>query len=283
MAWSQYAQASYDVHVTVNKNKHSELGCTSHQINLVNAHAVNDLIQTIRPDLIINTAGLTNVDLCESNKELAYEFNVTITQNLAQAAKLVNAQLVHISTDHLVDGKKQLYSEADEVHPVNIYGESKLAGERECLKINPQALVVRTNFFGKSHSTKKSFSDWIYAELSQGHKISMYTDVFYTPVYVSNLIRYVHIALEKKLTGIINIAGVDRISKYEFGVEFAKFFKLDTSLIQPISVDQSKGRVRRPKEMSLDVNKFIQLTGTKVDSLSHSFRLLQEENGGKYD
>jgi dTDP-4-dehydrorhamnose reductase len=283
VAWSQYAQSAYDVHVTVNKNKHVETGCTSHQINLVNTQSVNDLIQTIRPDIIVNTAGLTNVDHCENNRELAHELNVTITKNLALAAKFINAQFVHISTDHLFDGKKKIFSETDEVRPVNVYGETKLAGERECLKINPEALVVRTNFFGKSHSSKKSFSDWLYAELSQGNKISMYTDVFYTPIYATNLIRYVHITLDKRLNGVINIAGVDRLSKFEFGYQFAKYFNLDTTLIQAISVDQIKGRVRRPKEMSLDVTKFIQLTGTKVDSLSQSFKQLMEENGGKYD
>ena len=280
MTWSKYALQDYEVHVTVNKHAKVIPGVTAHAIDLTNKSAVDQLLNELKPDLVINTAGYTNVDHCEEHPDLAHKFNVTITENLAIATKAINCRFVHISTDHLVDGKQKVYKETDPVAPINVYAQSKREGEIVCLAKNPDALIIRTNFFGKSEATKLSFTDWIYNELFHNRSISMYTDVYFASIYAPDLVRYVHAALEKGATGILNIAGKERISKYDFGIRFARLYGLDEKLINPISIDDMKIKVKRPKELCLDITKFKQLTNIEVDSLDESFTHLKNELGG---
>src|SRR5438309_10302496 len=106
---------------------------------------LGDKIASIRPNLVIHTAGHTDVDGCERDPETAFAVNAQGTRRVAEGAAKANARLIYISTDYVFDGKKtEPYTERDPVNPLNLYGRSKLLGEQEALAVCPETLIIRT-------------------------------------------------------------------------------------------------------------------------------------------
>lgn len=281
--WATKNSSRFDVHVTLNHQQQQLKDVTPHWIDLTDANKVTELVTTLRPDIIINTVGLTNVDDCETQPQLAHQLNVTTAQNIAQATKGSKTKLVHISTDHLFDGEGKFYTEESSVHPLNEYAKTKREAEVVVQKIDPKALIVRTNFYGPSFSKKKSFTDWLTTELSQNHQLKMYTDLFFSPIYIGDLIDFTNMAIEKDLNGIVNLTGSERISKFDFGICFAKVFNFDQALIHPTTLNEFPKRVKRPRDMSLSPEKFLKLTGLKTDSVQHCLEKMKSDMENKHD
>lgn len=272
--WARRIASQYDTHVTINRHDFPQAQVTAHQLDLTDLSQVNGLLSTLKPEIIVNTVGMTNVDECESNPELAFAQNVLTVENLLKSS---HAKLIHISTDHLFLGNKGLTKEIDPCEPINVYGKTKRQAEVLCLKSSKNCLIVRTNFFGKSLVEKKSFSDWIYNELTDKNSIEMYTDLYFSPIHLAYLIDYSHQLLDKNCSGIFNVAGSERISKYDFGVALAKMMNLDQGLIKPIRLNEKPKLVVRPKDMSLDVSKCAHELNTKMKSVEESLQFLKYE------
>lgn len=277
--WAMKNADRYEVHVTLNHQRPNIQNIRSHWVDLTDSVKVHELIEHLQPDIVINTAGLTNVDDCEAQSELAYQLNVKTVQHVAEACAQLKTKLVHISTDHLFSGDASLYTEVSPVNPINEYAKTKYQAELVVQKIIPSALVIRTNFYGPSHSKKKSFTDWLQIELSQYHELKMYTDLYFSPIYIGDLIHFTNIAIEKKLAGVINITGSERISKFDFGIAYAKVFNLNQSLIHPTTLAEFPKRVVRPKDMSLSCEKFYQLTGLRTGTVLESLEKMKKEIG----
>ena len=128
------------------KKKNNIKNVKSLKINFNNKLDINKL-KNFNFDLIINCIGLSNIERCEKNHELAKKLNITIPNILNNFAKKNKIKLIHISTDHLFNGKRNLYFENDKTNPLNVYAKSKLKSEQDILKKNRDALVIRTNFF----------------------------------------------------------------------------------------------------------------------------------------
>ena len=144
-----------------------ELLCTHHKnsalpgFNSINVHITNyleldQLFSSHRFDLVINCAGLTSVESCESRPEAAWQLNATLPYHLAVLTQKYNTRFIHISTDHFLSEFNLPRNEEVNMVPVNHYGYSKLAGEKFVLKFNNSATIVRTNFFGLSNSGSHS-------------------------------------------------------------------------------------------------------------------------------
>ena len=234
-------------------------------------------LNEIQPDYIVNCAALTNVDQCEIEVEKAKEVNQLWPKKLAQISLETGSKLIHISTDHLYDGAKKIYAEDDLVSPLNVYGKTKAQAEDEVLSINPKTLVVRTNFYGWGLSYRKSFSDFILNGLRSSIQLNLFNDVFYTPIYMGELIRLLHLALKKKLSGIYNFVGNECMSKFEFGVALANAFSHPVELITAVSISSKENLVDRPKNMSLSNQKLTQALGIKILSLEEQIKLMINE------
>src|SRR3989344_1943628 len=127
--------------------------------------STNDFIKKQKPDAIVHTAAIVSVDACEKNPKAAYNLHVEGARNIVQATKDSKCKIIYISTDYIFDGKKGRYKETDEAMPINYYGKTKLEGE-SLVDLNKDA-VIRTSIFGwNAVAEKKSFSTWIYDELS---------------------------------------------------------------------------------------------------------------------
>lgn len=227
-------------------------GVTAIPLNLDSVEELGSQLSTLSPDLVVNTAGLTNVDQCEREPELARTANSVVAENVAQVAHSRGIPLVHISTDHLFPGTRSLYTEADTPEPLNEYARTKLLAEEWVLKACPGALVVRTNFFCWGYKGRQSFTDWIIYNLRAGTQLSLFDDVFFTPILADSLVFAAHNLVSRSVSGIVNVVGDERISKYDFAIRVARKFGLSEELIRRAQVANATLYAPRPRDMSLD-------------------------------
>lgn len=250
------------------------------RLDLLDREAVVEAVAGLRPEAIVHTAGLTNVDACEANPEEAEGLHVRASEHIAAAARQVGARLVHISTDHLSDGTKSFVAEDAQLQPLNEYARTKDLAERAVARICPEALIIRTNFFGWGTPVKASFSDWILDGLRQGKTLPLFVDVHITPILINSLVDVVEELLRHNAMGIFNVVGRDRVSKYDFGVKLAKTFGYSDEVLRPVSVREVRLRAQRPLDMSLSTDKVSVELGHVMPSVSESLdrlRALGEE------
>ena len=139
-------------------------------------------------DAVIHTAALTNVDLCEEKKRQSWDLNAVVTKNIADACAKHYVHLVHISTDHIFDGKKGDYAEEDQPHPVNYYAETKLAGEEFVRASGCHSTIIRTNFFGFYIQRKRGIAGWILNTLKEKEPLTLFTDVRFSSILVNDFV-----------------------------------------------------------------------------------------------
>ena len=258
-------------------------GTVQYKLDLEDMERLDMQLREISPDLIVHTAGLTNVDDCERDPELAERVNGTLAKNIATIAQLRDISLIHISTDHLFSGNKSFNSEEDIPTPINEYARSKLLAEKWVHERNPSALILRTNFLCWGYAQRQSLSDWMIYSLRSGKTLSMFDDVYITPIFADDLVHFAHKLLNKDASGIFNITGNDRISKYEFAIKLAQHFDLPLSLIKKNKLTNAGLFAARPKDMSLSNAKVSRELGLNMGSLDDYFSALktQELTGRK--
>tara|TARA_B100000959_G_C14874199_1_gene579670 strand:+ start:37 stop:912 length:876 start_codon:yes stop_codon:yes gene_type:complete len=224
------------------------------KINIANKKNISDNIKKFKPDIIMNAVGLTNVEQCEKNYDKAFKLNTLGPKNLAEICNKYKIKLIHISTDHLFDGKKSFYKEMDKTNPVNNYGKTKLLAEKY-VKQYKNSMIIRTNFFGPGYGFSFKFFDNIIKNLKEKKKLYLFDDIYYTPISLKRLSNIINLSIKKKLIGIYNIAGNERISKYRFGLKLAEIMGFDQKLIIKDYFVNRNNLVFRPKDMSLNNNK----------------------------
>lgn len=229
-------------------------------------------MESVKPSLVLNCSGLTNVELCEEEKEKAQYLHKIFPERIAGFTAEKSIRNIHISTDHLWDGNHSFYKEEDKPSPLNVYGRTKADGELAVLNANPDSIVVRTNFFDHGSEWRKSFSDWAILMLKNKSIFAGFDDVFYTPISVPYLLQFMVGVLEKEFSGIVHIAGSERISKYEFILKLAKILNLDSSNLKKESYLEKTKTVQRPKDMSLNTKKLASLISKEIPDAESSIR-----------
>ena len=275
--WALSICNNYDVTLLLHYKKISLPGVNTSVVNLNSLDECLFVLEKYQPDIVIHTAGLTNVEVCEASPGLAQEVNVELAKNIAIACSEQGIKLVHISTDHLSSGDQKFVSEDDFTKPTNNYAKTKFLGEQEVLKNCKNALAIRTNFFGWGVTYRQSFSDYILNKLRKNKQIDLFSDVFFTPILASELSRIVHQLISLNFCGIYNVVGDERISKYEFGIKLAECFNLDCGLINKISISDKPNLTKRPKDMSLSNVKLRQTHNCEIASLNEQLQTLKEQ------
>ena len=275
--WAQEIREEYEVTLGMHKRQISMSHVESISCPLDSSDDFALFLKKTQPNIVIHTAGLTNIEQCEANPELARQVNINLAENVAKASFQQNISFVHISTDHLFSGDKKLITEEDPVAPLNVYAETKAEAEQHVLNVNSDALIIRTNFYGWGSSYRHSFSDYIINTLSKGNCITLYQDVFYTPILVGVLAHAVHDLIKAKVNGIFNVVGDERVSKYEFGYKLANHFNLDQGLIKSGLLAEQDTMTRRPYDMSLSNEKVNKLLGRKLGGVDDHLDLLAKQ------
>ena len=252
-------------------------GVTSVGLDVTDFPSLSSTLQDLRPDVVLNTVALTNVDQCEADPAMAERLNVLATRNLAAVSRSLGARLVHISTDHLFSGTKSWSTETDAPHPLNSYARTKLLAEAAAPDECPGSMVIRTNFFGWGTSIRASFSDWVLDGLEKGAQLTMFADVYTTPLLIGDLVDVVMALVDRGASGIFNVGSRDRVSKYGFAVEEAKVFGHSPDNLLPISMDDINLRAMRPKDMSLSSEKVETYLGSPMPALGESLTRLKSQ------
>ncbi len=209
-----------------------------------------DIIRT-KPDILIHTAALINVEECEENPEAAKRLNTQATAGLADLCARHKIKMVYISTDAVFEGKETgLYSEEDAVNPPNVYGQTKLDGETAVLKY-PENLALRTNIYGINIQKKQSFGEWIYHSLKEDQTLHLFTDIDFSPILVNELAELIYRSCQENLCGLYHACGTGCITKYEFGVKLKEVFQIKTGTIVRATSDIAHFKARRSKHMGM--------------------------------
>ena len=221
------------------------------EVDITDRKALKDLMMKHRPDAIVNTAAMTNVDACELEKKLAWTLNVGVVEHLIRIARAADAHLVHMSTDYVFDGEDGPYTEEDTPHPVNYYGKSKLAGENVLATSGIDHTIIRTNVVYGSSPARKDFVRWVIENLDAQKPIKVVNDQFGNPTFVDDLSEAIIKVIQRRRTGLYHVAGADYLSRYDFAKRIMKFFRGDGGLVEPVTTEDLGQTARRPLKAGL--------------------------------
>ena len=214
---------------------------------------------------VVNCVAAANIEECEQSPDRANFLNAELPKLLAEVTKELDAQFVHFSTDAVFDGSVSLKKESDTALPRTVYGQSKLRGEELVTLFNSNALIARINFFGLSKN-KSSLFNYFYFGLKERRSLQGYSNIYFSPLYVEETVESVQRLLLMNQSGLVHIAGRERISKFEFGRRIANVWGFEESLITPSDYESE---IDRALDLSLDTSKLLSL-GIEVPSLSES-------------
>lgn len=281
VSWALSMRDQYSITLGLHDRSVSIKGVDVRTVDLESAASLTRLFDEVSPDVVIHAAGLTSVEKCQSEPLLAKHINISLTANVAEATNRCGVKFIFISTDHLFSGKEAMVDENHVCQPVNVYGLTKCQAELEAFRQNPRSLIIRTNFYGWGTSYRKSFSDMIIDALRANIPVTLFKDVYYTPILAEELIDVVHELNALDALGVYNVCGDERISKYDFGIALAKRFSLNEKLIVGGLISDVPSLVNRPLDMSLSNDKTTQLLGRRLGQVSqHIEKLYAQELSG---
>src|SRR5918911_133582 len=231
--------------------RHEVLALRRDDLDITNQQSVGRLILNERPALIINCAVL-GVDACESSPERAWTVNVSGAQSLAAAASEVRAELVHFSSNYVFDGKREagtFYTINDKPAPTNVYGKTKLAGERAACEASRRTYIVRTSWV--FDSGKDNFASNAPRLLMAAQPLRAVTDVWASTIYVADLVVRLEEILARRHYGIYHVVNEGVCSYYEFALEVAYNLGMTKGeigrLIEPVKESEMQRPSLRPR------------------------------------
>lgn len=269
---SRALSEQYEVTCTYHKNLPLP-GFESIHLDITSFSEIEKFLANSDFDLVINGAGLTSVEACESRPEAAWQLNATLPYNLAFLSNKYGARFIHISTDHYQSDLENPRDEQAVMLPINQYGYSKLAGERFVLKFNASATVIRTNFFGLTLNGSHSLLDFLVSKLANNQEIVGFKDVQFSPLGAMALASLITEIAKQNFPGLINAAGNETISKFEFARLVAKSINGNPALVSPGSVSSLGGSVPRPNYLALDGSKLANSLKIQLPSIESMLKV----------
>jgi len=254
-------------------------GCNSMKMDITDSQETEKIILKEQPAVIILSAAQRNVDYCEKNKEEVWKINVEGVRNVALASKKSHSRLIYLSTDLVFDGVKGHYVEDDETNPMNHYGVTKLAGEREVTRLLEDHAIARVsvlydiNPFG--HTT--NFVAWIIENLRHGKPLSLFTDQYRNATYIKNACDALLAINRRDERGIFHVAGKTCENRYDIGMKIAEIFGFDPGLISKTTSDDGEWIAKRPGKCCLSVNKMETRLGVSAMSIEEGLEAMKRE------
>jgi dTDP-4-dehydrorhamnose reductase len=239
---------------------------------------IKKVIYDYCPDFIVHTAAFTNVDLSEKLREDAWKINVKGVEYIAEAARTIDAHIIHISTDYIFDGKNGPYDENAVPDPIGYYGRTKLASENALRISGTFFTILRTNvLYGIAKNSRPDFVRWVINSLSKNENIRIVRDQINNPTFIDDLVQGINKIIEFRKTGVYNIGGKEFLSRFDFTLRIAEYFNLDKKLILPITTDELKQPARRPLKSGLLILKAETELGYKPHTITESLAAMKKE------
>ncbi len=248
-------------------------------LDITKQNEVDSMVAEFRPNVIINTAAMTNVDVCEAEKDICDSLNVNSVQWLTNASIKNQVHLVHISTDFIFDGTAGPYREEDEPSPLSYYGLSKLKAEKIVLDSALDASIIRTVLvYGIAEDMSRSnIVLWAKGALEKGGPINVVDDQFRSPTLAEDLADGCILAAKQKAKGIYNISGKDQMSVLEIVKSVSEYWNLDSSLIKPISSSTLNQAAKRPPITGFVLDKAIRDLGYQPHSFKEGLAIVDQQ------
>ena len=200
-------------------------------------------------------AGMTNVEACEDQAELAHRTNARGPSVLASYARTRGIPFVYFSTEYIFDGRSGPYSEDDQPNPINVYGHSKLAGEKGVLDANPDALILRTTVVYGPDDRQKNYLYSLMSAIAARRVIKVPEDQISTPTYNQDLVRTAVALVSTGAHGVFHVCGPELLSRLRFAQAVTRHLGLDTRLLQAIPTSVLGQRAARPLSAGLLTHK----------------------------
>lgn len=284
---AKLASSNYEIYGTFNSRPIDLPGCINSKLDITREEQVKTIFAEIKPDLVINTTALHNVDYCEENKDEARRVNTDAVQFLNQNSEKYGSKLVHISTDYVFDGyNSKAYTEEDMPNPISFYGESKRNGELVLENTNhvilrPSVVYGWTPFemTGKVSSSGKpmNFALWLLDKLHKNEPLKIVTDQFATATLADSLAESAIKIAEKSNGGLFHISGLSCESRYEFSEKLAKAFGYGPEKISKTDSSQFKQKAKRPMYSCLDCTKAIKEFDLNLYTTEDALKIMKNQ------
>ena len=257
----------------------TENGYDYAEMDILNPDQVKSVIEKYKPDAIIHTAAMTNVDTAEANKELCHQLNVDAVQTLLSLCEERDIQLIHLSTDFVFDGADGPYREEDAVNPVSYYGESKVLAEEMLTSSNANWTILRTILvYGITNDMSRSnIVLWAKGALEKGLPINVVNDQWRMPTLAEDLAEACLLAVEKNARGIYHVSGKDYMSIADLVRKVADYWGLDHTIISEISSDSLNQSAKRPIKTGFVLDKTIKDLDYKPHSFEEGLKMVDEQ------
>ncbi len=240
-------------------------GVNSHLFSAFDLEKIRELFLQHKVDVLIHCAALVNVDECEEKPDYAQKVNYELTKNLAELCMELKVKMIFISTDAVFDGNKEgLYKETDLPGPISVYAATKLQAEQYVQQFS-ENIVVRTNIYGFNYREKNSFGEWIISSLNNNDNLSMFYDIYFSPILVNELASILSMCIDRNLCGLYHICSTGSISKYEIAIAIMEEFKLSGAIFQA-SMEDHEFRAPRTKNMGLSNEKISKELGIHIST-----------------
>lgn len=235
-----------------------------------------DLISKVNADLVIHTAALTNVDLCETDKKLADSINVKGTENVITGCQKTNSKIVYISTSFVFNGEKNKYFEDDEPSPATYYGLTKLKGEEIVKSSKLSFLILRTDqpYDWKEKWQRNNSVLRVLQTLQEVKTLNEITDWYNAPTYIPNFVNALENLINFNLLGIYHVCGSDFVNRYEWALVTAKVFGLNENMIKSISSETLNLPAKRVN-VNLSNEKLFQKTEIKMMGIEEGLKSMK--------
>ncbi len=264
------------------RNRLPETGAYTYAEMDISDHGqVMEVIGRYKPDSVIHTAAMTNVDQCEEERDACWKMNVTAVSHIIDACREVGAHLVHVSTDFIFDGSRGPLTEDEEPAPVNYYGESKLAAEKEVISSGISWSIARTVLvYGIAHDMSRSnIILWVKKSLEEEKDINVVDDQWRTPTLAEDLAQGCFLLAVSKKNGIFNISGKDMLTPYDMAIATAEFFQLDGSFIHRTDGSKFRQKAKRPPRTGFIIDKARSELGYEPHSFNEGLAVLRDQLG----
>jgi dTDP-4-dehydrorhamnose reductase len=240
---------------------------------------VQSVLSLTRPDVVIHTAAMTQVDQCETEQAECWLQNVTAVENIVDGCAKISARLIHLSTDFIFDGSHGPLDESERPAPLSHYGRSKLAGEEAVMRSKLDWAVLRTVLvYGVNRDMSRSnIVLWVRKSLQEGKPISVVDDQWRTPTLAEDLAIACVLAAKKKVNGIYHISGEEMMTPFDIAMRTADFFGLDQALITKTDSSKFRQPAERPPKTGFIIDKAKRDLGYKPRTFDEGLAIVKSQ------
>jgi dTDP-4-dehydrorhamnose reductase len=232
-----------------------------------------DKVIAFHPEVFIHCAAKSKPERCEREPELARQINYDPTVQLTDLAQQLGARLIFTSSDVIYDGTGGNYTEADSPHPVNVFAQTKVDAENYILRFHPNAVVVRCALvYGRSLTGSPTFTEHIVHQLQNSQPIELFTDEFRTPVLVNQLVVALWELAGNNFTGVLNIGGTQKVSRFEMGQIICEILNMPANLLKPRKTSDLNFLAQRPPDCSFNISLAQNILKTRLGGFAEGVR-----------